>query len=82
MEEEQWHMIFQKEELLCVLARALLTSIWFAEQPVMAEDKLQKKPKIARHLTIKQASTVPAQSEARQYIYIKRPLYVYPEQYI
>lgn len=43
-EEEQWHMIFQKEELLlCVLALALLTSIWFAEQPVMAEGKLQKK---------------------------------------
>lgn len=37
-------MIFQKEELLlCVLALALLTSIWFAEQPVMAEGKLQKK---------------------------------------
>lgn len=82
MEEEQWHMIFWKEELLCVLALALLTSIWFAEQPVMAEGKLQKKRKKTRHLTIKQASTVPAQSEARQYIYIKRPLYVYPEQYI
>lgn len=76
-------MIFQKEELLCVLALALLTSIWFAEQPVMAEGKLQKKKQQkTRHLTIKRASTVPAQSEARQYIYIKRPLYVYPEQYI
>lgn len=45
MEEEQWHMIFWKEELLCVLALALLTSIWFAEQPVMAEGKLQKQKK-------------------------------------
>ena len=42
----------------------------------------KKKQQKTRHLTIKRASTVPAQSEARQYIYIKRPLYVYPEQYI
>lgn len=47
----------------------------------MAGDREKKKKK--RHLTIRWASIVPAQSEARQYIYIKKtPLYVYPEQYI
>lgn len=36
------HDISKGRTPLCVLALALLTSTWFAEQPVMAEGKLQK----------------------------------------